>query len=460
MSKPSHLLSLFKQRGSFLIKRYYHVLTGASWLIVAQSLNLFSRFGAVWVLTRLLNPKMFGQLNLTTALYVLIYAIFCFPILQSVLRFFPRMQLEGRPWAIRSIIAPLMRRRLIYGVVSVLFFGLVWQYMRTSELHPWTLVAASLCIILEAARSLELNLLNATKSHKSYTIFTSLDNVTRTVFAVSFAYFVGPTATNVLLGYATGTGVTLLLCRRIRAASLPDSRSQEKQSDHKLREELLVYSKPLGYNSFLGWIIAFLDRYLVDLFDGLRSAGLYSAVYSLGSAPFSLINASFGTVLRPILFNAVEHNERAKARNVLIAWISIVGAVSLAALVLIFLLKDWIVRFALGKAYWGSAGILPWIAASYAVQGFQIITDACLYAYHRTKAFIGIQLAGAVTAIALYVPLIYFFKGLGAAIATFLLAFVTVGLSAWRAWSASNSYWNEMQRKHEEIVGEKRSATR
>jgi O-antigen/teichoic acid export membrane protein len=226
----------------------------------------------------------------------------------------------------------------------------------------------------------------------------------------------GPGATSILLGYAVGTLIAMTpFLRRQEAASSPDFRWRQ-ETVRSLRR----FARPLLYSSLLSWAGALGDRYILAAFHGAAEAGVYAASYGLASQPFITVGAICAGVLRPVLFDAVARGDRTGERQAIRRWLTVAGAISAAGLAATTLLSSHLVRWFLGTDFWPGAKLLPWIAATYALQNVQQAFENELYAQKLTRQVLAVQSIGTGAALVLYLVLIPRYGAIGAAVGSFL----------------------------------------
>ena len=126
----------------------------------------------------------------------------------------------------------------------------------------------------------------------------------------------------------------------------------------------LTYGTPVSAMAPLGWISAYLDRYVVATRVGLDGAGVYAAASALVGRPYSVTTSALTNYFRPQLF----HSGGKAEREWLIAAAGI-GALGVAAFAL---WGGFAARLALAEAYRGGATSL--LAVLALAQTFVIVT--------------------------------------------------------------------------------------
>lgn len=103
------------------------------------------------------------------------------------------------------------------------------------------------------------------------------------------------------------------------------------------RKRILRFAAPLMPLAIMSWVVGLADRYVLAATAGAGAAGLYAAVYGVGSQGFLALSTVGLTVFRPLYFTAVDAQDARRGRRVLGAWLAAItgGSVAgIAALVL------------------------------------------------------------------------------------------------------------------------------
>ena len=347
------------------------------------------------------------------------------------MRFFPVSAEVGQIHFLRGVSSDWVLRGLFAGTTLLVAGSLVWRALGHPEPALLTVGLACTLLAADALRTFELSLLNASRRQRDYSLRNALDAWARPLTASLAIVTLGPSAMSVLLGYAAGSlGVSGLLRRRVvkhgDAAARPDA-------DHwqpSFRRDFLQYAFPLVPYALLQWTMSLSDRYFLAGFEGTVSVGLYAAAYGLGSQPFIAANTFIHSVLRPVLYDAVAQGDRAKERKTLALWLTAAVFVSGAGVSLFVLFSTPIAQGLLGREFWGSAQLLPWIAGAYALQSVQQTFEIVLYAHGRTRQVVWVQGIAAAVSVLLYLLLIPRFGAWGAALGTLGTFFLTAAVSA------------------------------
>jgi O-antigen/teichoic acid export membrane protein len=377
---------------------------------------VLGRFATVWWLTRLLDPASFGTVALIQAAAALGFAFLCGPLLQAGLRFHPEAARDGRVGALHGLLRPLVLRTAWITVGVLLAGALCWKLGTGSPVDPLALAAGLLVIVPDAFRLYETNALNAARRQTSYTIWSVADALSRPFGAAAVIAFAGPRPAAALAGMTASAVLVNWVCAR--ALKINPARVKRDDWATDTLSRVRRYASPLVPLAVMTWIVSLADRYVLAATAGTAAAGLYAAIYGVGSQGFVALSIFGLTVFRPPFFAAVDHGDRRQSRRVLLGWLAAIGAGSVIGVAGLALYAKPIARLCLGPEFQSAASLLPWIGAAYSFQALQSVMEVLLYSEHRMGRLLPVQLAGAVTACVLYAILIPRFGGLGAAVST------------------------------------------
>ena len=267
---------------------------------------------------------------------------------------------------------------------------------------------AAALVAVDAWRSFESGLLNGERRQADYMVRTGLDAWARWLAGAALAFWLGPAALHVLVGFVLGSGVVGLALRHRIVRGTEEGGSARETWGAERRSAFLAYALPLVPLAALNWIFSMGDRYVLAACEDLIA--FHAAYY----APNNMIH----NTLRPVLYDAVAAGDVAKERRTLRIWIAVVAAVMVLGFAALSLLTVPVCRLLLGPAYQEAAALVPLLAGAYALQGIQQTFEIMLYAHGGTKRLVALQAVAAATSLVLYVMLIPSGGARGAAQAT------------------------------------------
>jgi O-antigen/teichoic acid export membrane protein len=376
---------------------YYMLASGVPGLVSFLSIAIYSR---------LLPPSEYGIFALVIANTLMVQSIAYQWIKVSITRFLPAYRETPRVLLDSILISYL----IVCGLTGIAGLSL---YLLTPNPSTRSLIAVG-TLLLWASTWFDLNLEAARASLQParYAWMNMLRSVSALLIGVPF----------VLLGW----GAYGLLCGHLASALIASASST--RSLWSIRQlgwhadtirKILRYGLPLTANFAVRYVITTSDRLLIGYFLGAAAAGLYAAGYDLGWRLLTLLFASIELAVTPLVFQAFERYDRARAVNFLSQVRTLTWGVSAPVAAALIAAPQPLVELTLGHRFRESAlAILPWIALAYL---FYVIMNFYNYAFKlglRTELQVLVMAVGAGVNILLNLFLIPTLKLVGAAIAT------------------------------------------
>ena len=154
--------------------------------------------------------------------------------------------------------------------------------------------------------------------------------------------------------------------------------------------EALEFGTPVMAMAPLGWVSAFLDRFIIASMLGTASTGTYVAATSLVGRPYALTTSVLTSYFRPQLFMAV--GDEARRDRVTRLWLLSATGIGLLGAAGLMALGDIITRFMLAEPFRpGAVGLMVGVALA---QTLSITThglDNTLLALGQSAALLKIQ---------------------------------------------------------------------
>jgi O-antigen/teichoic acid export membrane protein len=405
------------------------LLREGMWVGAGQAGSALGRLVGTRLITSLVTPVVYNEFALLQGVAALGSSLFCSPLVQATLRYYPDAAAAGKINALRRLAGALLRRSTIWVVAGLLVGGAAWTRLPGpgTSLAAFALVAATLA--LDVWRTYESAVMNAARNQRDMSAWNSLDAWIRPLAGVAAVWLLAPDARSVLLGFAVGCAVVNLLFskRVVRGDDVPAA-GLDDPFVAQVRPAFVHYALPLVPLALLSWIVSLASRYFIAWIAGAEDAGLFAAIQGLAAQPFMTVAGLGMLTLRPVLFDAVSRGDGARERRTLWVWLAVVGGVSMAGALLATALKDWVVALALGKGFRAAADLLPWLAWGYAIQTVQTIFEAMIYSQQRTGRLLAVNVVAAATSLLFFALLIPPFGARGAAMGTaasFSLSFAT-----------------------------------
>jgi O-antigen/teichoic acid export membrane protein len=404
------------------------------WVGAGQAAMAFGSFAALKLLTTLLSVADYGRFALLLGLVTLGSSLFVVPNLQAVLRFYPEALGQGSVRALRRMTLDRLLRGAAILSLALALGGAAWTVASSSPIPVVSYVLAAAFLAADIVRGLEMSLLNAARRQRDYAIRGAADAWARPLMVCAAIALFGPGLSQVFLGYATGSILTSLA---LRTRTVQGERSAVPWRDDPWvranRHAFVRYGLPLIPLAALNWVMSLGDRYLLGGIMGASAVGTYAAAYALGSQPLIAANQLVHTTLRPVLYDAVAEDDRAKERRTLRVWLALTVGIAALGTTACAVLAPALTRGLLGPRFGDAAHLVPWIALAYGFQVVQQTFEIMMYAHGMTRRLMALQALAAAAATIFYLLLIPKYGALGAAwgtLATFVLTCATAAVMA------------------------------
>lgn len=392
------------------------------WLALAQGGGIVARLAGVKALTTILTPSAYGEATLLLGIAAFGTNVFCLPVLQASLRFYPDAISAGRLPAFRALIGRSLAVALVALLAALGIGAVIYDATGPGHLSGAAIACLAALLVADTARMFESGLLNAARRQRAFSLWTLLDAIARPACAVAAALVFAATGTGVIAGNVAGCLLASLPFLPLLETSRKHPGSGEGNDEawrSETRAALRRFVGPLVPFALLGWVIGIGDRYVIAALAGTAAAGLYGAAYGLASQPFLALSALGVAAVRPILFAAAANGDGRTVARTVRRFALVVAALGATGVIIVALLSRPIMRLLTGPAFVEASPLLVWIAAGYALQCLQYVFETILYARRATGRLMVIQAIGAATAVALYATLIPKYGAMGAAWATF-----------------------------------------
>jgi O-antigen/teichoic acid export membrane protein len=396
-----------------LIDRYRRVIRDSFWVAGSLGFTAIINLVGTRVVTHYLPPALYGQVNLLQNLVLLLRNLFCFPILNSAIRFYPEAARDGEVGGLRRMLTKSLARAMLL-MQAILLAVAGWLYWR-GHVSPWVPFALALYLVFDVGRTFEVSLFNGARRQRPPALISVTEGLLRPILIVGAVILFSARLDIVLAATTLSLFIPLAITYgAVRLEGVPTRSAKAPACAAEMRSfarELLPYA-------LLMWISSVSDRYIIEWLSGdTARVGIYAAGYGLISQPFIMVNTVVSLTLRPVYFAQVSHDERALARRTFRVWLSLAGGLCLLGVLLAVLLRNWVVGIFLAPKYAQAAIVVPWIAFGYLFYVVQQVLEQHLMAHKRASAMLLVQAVGAAASVAVTVPLVAKYGMVGAAYA-------------------------------------------
>lgn len=372
------------------------------------------------LLTEVVPPDVYGNVTLTVGLTTLGLSFAAYPLMQAALRLYPDYAATGDVGSLREIAVRALRLPLSFVLVSLVVILTAWWCFGSNQpLAVGALIAvlAAALLIIDVARSVEINFLNAARRQRAMALLVLADAWVRPLGAVAAVLIFGANLAAVLFGYVVGCAIALgafYWCTGGFRVAERDEASTEID-EGSAQAALVRYARPLILLPVVGWVTGQADRYLLAAFAGMQSAGIYAALYGLASRPFMMLAMAVELALRQPYYECVSAGDWRGERRIFWAWLGCAFAASAALLLLFVFCHRPLATLLLAAEYRTESALLCWIAAGYVLAVCSYVVERVCYAWHDTRGVLVIEVTAAVGSIVATVPMIIAFGLRGAA---------------------------------------------
>ena len=379
--------------------------------------QLFAALGVlvgVRLQTEVMPPEVYGEVVLFTGLSTLALTIICVPYSRGAMLFFAEAASDGLQEGLLGFVRKTVTKYLGMTIALVLAGGAV--YTTVTGGSGWVIITLSVLLVIDAARSVEMAFLNASRQQRRYAIWSILEAWSRPICAVMAVLFMEAKVEVILAGYVVASTAVFSLLHKWPIASRAKYSGIETNKIKDLNERVSKYSLPLMPQGLVGWVSALSDRYLLAAIVGLHEAGIYSAIYGLISRPFLMAQSVSELTIQPIYFHAVATNESQAEVVIFRRWILVNAIIGMVVLTLCIGGSEVITGYLLGPAYSNSANLIPYLAVGhlFLIVGYGL--NGYLYAHQYTKVIFLFDCLAAALSLGVGPFAMYSFGVLGAAI--------------------------------------------
>jgi O-antigen/teichoic acid export membrane protein len=254
-----------------------------------------------------------------------------------------------------------------------------------------------------------------------FTIFQTLGEIMLVILAVKLGFG--------LLGAIGALLASRVIITVFGGAYVLSNYRMKKPKFLKLKEHL-KFSLPITLNSVSWWVLQSSDRYLINIFLGIKPVGIYSAAYGIGVAVPAMISSIFDLVLPPTLAKHYDEGNIDMVRAILSHSLKYFLFLALPVVFQLWALaKPTLAIFSNQEIVASGAVIIPIVAISMIFLGISRICNQVLSLKKRTGIIGAIWLVAACTNILLNILLIPKIGIMGAAYSTAISFALLMGLS-------------------------------
>lgn len=333
------------------------------WIIIGQIATVAGSLVLVRVLTEYLSPSQYGQLALGLTVAGLVNQVVMGGLGSGISRFYSiaaeKQDLAGYLKASGRLMA------YATGVVLLIGFALMAGLWSLGYGQWLGLAAAALIFsVLGGYNGALSGIQNAARQRAIVAFHGGLDAWLKIGLALAVMYWLGHSATAVVIGYACSfiliTFSQLIFLRRTISAE-----NDKPPMDHQWLRQMWLYSIPLNTWGMFTWMQLASDRWALQTYASTTAVGQYAVLFQLGYTPIAIATGLMMNFLGPILYqrsgDATDTVRNANVHRLSWQMTQIALLVTLIGFTLTFALHDWLFRWLVAAQYRESSYLLPWV---------------------------------------------------------------------------------------------------
>lgn len=253
------------------------------------------------ILTTLLVPSEFGRLALGLSIATLFAQVAFGPIAVATLRFAGRAFDEGQLAALLRDVDRLLAQATLLSAALTIVVGLVVAYFHLSD---WLLLGVLCLWFASASGVLGSGLaVDASLRRRGWVAGMQVGSEAARFAgaAVVLLLVAARSAPAAMGGFALATSLSALV-QRTRRRKDPSPHEASDVNAGSRRADLLAFAKPLAVTGGLTWSQMASDRWSLNAMISTTQVGVYSVVYQIGVAPFTLLGSTIQQLLGPVVF--------------------------------------------------------------------------------------------------------------------------------------------------------------
>lgn len=409
---------LYKNSVLYLVSNF--IINGAGFLLLP-------------LYTTLISPNEFGTIYLIEAAALFLSRLISLSLRGSINRFYFE---DKSISSVKKMYSTIINITFIISVlcysIIFLFYNQISVLLKIYELKY--LFLGLLVSFFNVFYPLILGLLYAKEEGKKISITITTIGLTSLLFNVLFVVY----SEDKVLGYLQAILITSVLKFGIfivysKPYFIPTI-------NFKAIPKYLKYGLHLLPSDLSGWVISFIDRFMINSMKGAESTGIYSTGYKVGQAS-QIVYDSVNKAYVPFVFSRYEDPEKNKL-EISKSILQVFSLYTFVATVIALFYKEII--FILDERYSSGANILLIIVFAYLFDGYRLIFNTPIsynvrYVKYRSIIFVSTGIFN----IFLNLVLIPKYSITGAAIAiliTFFIRLVLIFLSSLKAIKINYPY--------------------
>lgn len=297
-------------------------------LALAQLIILLASLYSIRAYTELLNPSSFGYAMMGIGLILLFDGVTGMPLSQTILSNCADINDADsrRRLSLRLSKALAMRLAIALSAASIVLY-IAYLANIVSPTLPICAISLLFYSLFDIAKQSLFSLLIINKSYSKTTFWTAGETVVTLLVTLAILTLIRADATGLIAGYIIGRMISTALFITLYSG-LYHFKQLRSNADKNEIEAAFRFGLPVALMGPLGWIAAYLDRYILAALLGPGATGSYVAASGLVSKPYSMLTAVLSNYFRPHLYQFGLTRQR--RRTIIAQWA--ISALTLGAL--------------------------------------------------------------------------------------------------------------------------------
>lgn len=358
-------------------------------------------FGSIRFYTELMTPAAFGTAMLGLGILALVDGVFPMAISQTQI----------------ALCAPIddtrIRRRLSIGL-SVLFIRLVApafavailvavmiSVLLKSALPFFVVVAITAYVFTEALKSSALTTLILERNYFRQSTWNFGEVLISFILVVSVLHFSSEWISFLATYIGARICCTFLFLYRYQGRTFLIAGDVELAKLHL--KAALQHGLPVSAMGPIGWISAFLDRFIIGALLGTSATGAYVAATGLVGKPYALTTTILSNYFRPQLY--LSSPVSGGRKNITLKWVIAAAFIGLSGAICILIIAPLLLPWLLASQYRdGAVAIMFTYAIAQTVSIMTHALDNNLLASGRSRSMLATQLGMSIATLSI-IPL-------------------------------------------------------
>ena len=370
--------------------------------------------------TRVLATSEYGILGLIVMTGQIAGMVFALGLRQSLLRsFYDYDRDEPRKVVISTVVFLTLANSIVLLVCGLLLSGFLSNTLFGSGQYGFYFILIIASTICDMFNQVAFAVFLMRQEAKKFVLFQTLSFLLRAGIIIYLVAVKGWGIKGVIAGQLIANAIfTVLLFGLIRKHIV--ARFSVPEACKMIR-----YGTPLVFVGIFGFVLNYLDRFILNYYVTLEEVGLYTLAYQFGMLVNILLIGPLKRLWGPVFLSAKDDDNFSRfCAKTLTYVIAVAGFVFLG----IALLSKEVLIVISSEQYWDSYTVIPIIALTYAIWSARSLVEVGVVLKRKTTAIAFYILIGAVINIDLNLILIPPYGMVGAAWATLISFIITLSI--------------------------------